>query len=124
MDANVLLPAITAVLAGIFFVALLDQWRTRRRGYQLIWAMGMLFFSIAVACEALAAATGWNEPIYRVWYLTGAVWTAGWLGLGNAYLLGRTRFGFAFAARAGRRIAGGQFEQSHQHDRRLGPGPK
>ena len=97
MDANVLLPAITAVLAGIFFVALLDQWRTRRRGYQAIWALGMLFFSIAVACEALAAANGWNEPIYRVWYLTGAVFTAGWLGLGNAFLLGRTRFGFAFA---------------------------
>ena len=40
---------------------------------------------------------GWSEPIYRVWYLTGAVWTAGWLGLGNAFLLGRTRFGFGFA---------------------------
>jgi len=25
------------------------------------------------------------------------VWTAGWLGLGNAFLLGRTRFGYAFA---------------------------
>ncbi len=97
MDANVFLPAITAILAGIFFVALLDQWRTRRRGYQAIWALGMLFFSIAVLCEAIAAATGWNEPVYRVWYLTGAVWTAGWLGLGNAFLLGRTRFGFSFA---------------------------
>ena len=97
MDANVFIPAITAVLAGIFFIALIDQWRSRRRGYQAIWALGMLFFSIAVACEAIAAATGWNEPIYRVWYLTGAVFTAGWLGLGNAFLLGRTRFGFAFA---------------------------
>jgi hypothetical protein len=29
--------------------------------------------------------------------LTGAVWTAGWLGLGTAFLLGRTRFGYAFA---------------------------
>ena len=97
MDANIILPATTAVLAGVFFVALIDQWRTRRRAYQAIWAMGVLFFGIAVACEAIAAASGWNEPIYRVWYLTGAVWTAGWLGLGNAFLLGRTRFGFAFA---------------------------
>ncbi len=97
MDANVFLPAITAVLSGVFFFALIDQWRTRRRGYQAIWALGMLFFSVAVLCEAIAAAAGWNEPIYRVWYLTGAVWTAGWLGLGNAFLLGRTRFGFSFA---------------------------
>jgi hypothetical protein len=40
---------------------------------------------------------GWNETLYRGWYLTGAVWTAGWLGLGTAFLLGRTRFGYSFA---------------------------
>lgn len=97
MDANTWIPALTAALAIIFFVLLIDQWRTRRRGYQAIWALGILFFGIAVACEAIAAAAGWNETIYVAWYLTGAVWTAGWLGLGNAFLLGRTRFGFAFA---------------------------
>ena len=57
----------------------------------------MLFFGIASGCEALAVANGWNETLYRTWYLTGAVWTAGWLGLGTAFLLGRTRFGYAFA---------------------------
>jgi MFS family permease len=97
MDANVFLPAITAVLAIVFFFLLIDQWRARRRAYQAIWALGILFFGVAVACEAIAAAAGWNETIYLTWYLTGAVWTAGWLGLGNAFLLGRTRFGFAFA---------------------------
>ena len=97
MDANVFLPAVAAILCLIFFVLLLDQWRTRRRAYQAIWAMGILFFGIAVACEVVAEVAGWSEPLYRVWYLTGAAWTAGWLGLGNAFLLGRTRFGFAFA---------------------------
>ena len=62
MDANVLIPAVTAVLSGAFFIALLDQWRTRRRGYQAIWALGMLFFSIAIMCQAIAAAVGWSEP--------------------------------------------------------------
>ena len=90
-----LLPALTALFAVAFFVALIDQWRERRRPYQLIWSLGMLFFAIAAACEAFAAAGGWNEPLYRVWYLTGAVWTAGWLGLGTAFLLARTRFGYA-----------------------------
>ena len=98
MDASVVLPAVTAVLAGIFAVLLFDQWRQRRRGYQLVWGLGMAFYAIAVGAEAIAAASGWNETIYRAWYLTGAVWTAGWLGLGTAFLLGRTRFGFGFAA--------------------------
>ncbi len=91
------LPAVTSLFALVFAIALLDQWRERRYGFQLIWAIGMLFFAIAAGCEAVAAAAGWNETLYRTWYLTGAVWTAGWLGLGTAYLLGRTRFGYTFA---------------------------
>ena len=92
------LPAATAVLALIFAVALLDQWRERRQGFQLIWALGMLFYGVAAGCEALASVAGtWSEPLYRTWYLTGAVWTAGWLGLGTTFLLGRTRFGYSFA---------------------------
>jgi MFS family permease len=97
MDLDVAIPALTAVLAGVFALLLLDQWRSRRRGYQLIWALGMTFYALAVGCEAVAAAVGWSEPIYQLWYLTGAVWTAGWLGLGTAFLLGRTRFGLGFA---------------------------
>jgi hypothetical protein len=92
-----LLPALTSLLALIFAVALLDQWRERRHGFQLIWAIGMLFYGVASGCEAVAAAAGWNETLYRTWYLTGAVLTAGWLGLGTAFLLGRTRFGYTFA---------------------------
>jgi hypothetical protein len=94
---SVLLPAATSLIALLFALALLDQWRERRQPFQLAWAIGMTFFGIAAGCEAAAAAAGWNEPLYRTWYLTGAVWTAGWLGLGTAFLLGRTRFGYAFA---------------------------
>jgi hypothetical protein len=94
---SVLLPALTTVLALVMAVALLDQWRERRQPFQLVWAIGMGFYGIAAGCEALAAATGWTEPLYRTWYLTGAVLTAGWLGLGTALLLARTRFGYAIA---------------------------
>ncbi len=94
---SVALPALTAVLAIVMAVALLDQWRERRQPFQLIWAIGMAFFGIASGCEALAAAGGWNEGLYRTWYLTGAVLTAGWLGLGTVTLLAKTRFGYAIA---------------------------
>jgi hypothetical protein len=97
MQLDIVLPALTAILALVFSIALLDQWWERRGGFQLIWAIGMLFYGVAAGCEAVAGARGWNEPLYRTWYLTGAVWTAGWLGLGTTYLLGRTRFGYSFA---------------------------
>ena len=97
MDLRLPLTALTAILAFFFFLAVLDQWRTRRHAFQLVWALGMLWFSLGAACEAIGASAGWSTAIYRTWYLTGAVLTAGWLGLGTAFLLGRTRFGYAFA---------------------------
>ena len=97
MDPRIVLPALTSILALVFAVALFDQWRERRGTFQLVWTFGMLFYGIASACEAIGRASGWNEALYRTWYLTGAVWTAGWLGLGTAFLLGRTRFGYSFA---------------------------
>lgn len=98
MNLGILIPAVTALLALVFAVALFDQWLERRRGFQLIWAIGMAFFAIASGCEAIGAIFGWSEAVYRTWYLTGAVFTAAWLGLGTAYLLGKTRFGYAYAA--------------------------
>jgi hypothetical protein len=97
MDPRIVLPALTSILALAFALALFDQWRERRGAFQLVWALGMLFYGVGSACEAIGAASGWNEVLYRTWYLTGAVWTAGWLGLGTAVLLGRTRFGYSFA---------------------------
>jgi hypothetical protein len=91
------LPALTAILALVMSIALFDQWRERRQPFQLVWALGMLFYGIAAGCEAIAAAAGWSELLYRTWYLTGAVLTAGWLGLGTALLLAKTRFGYAVA---------------------------
>jgi len=97
MSVDAFLTSATALLALVFSLALFDQWRERRGAFQLAWGIGMLFFGIAAATEAIAELNGWNEALYRTWYLTGAAWTVGWLGLGTAFLLGRTRFGYAFA---------------------------
>ena len=97
MNALVWLPGLTSIIALVFALALIDQWRTRRQPFQLIWALGMLFYGLASGCEAIGGAAGWSETLYKTWYLTGALWTAAWLGLGTAFLLGRTRFGYSFA---------------------------
>jgi hypothetical protein len=94
---HALLPGLTSFLAFLFAVLLLDQWRDRRHGFQLVWAFGMACYGIGAGAEAIAATSGWNEVLYRAWYLTGAVWTAAWLGLGTAFLLARTRFGYTYA---------------------------
>jgi hypothetical protein len=97
MDPNVVLPFASSVLSLVFFVLLVDQWLDRRRPYQAVWAIGMLWYGLSAGTEALGGAVGWSEPLYKLWYLIGAIWVAGWLGLGTAFLLAKTRFGFAFA---------------------------
>jgi len=97
MDLSTLIPGITAVLAFVFAAALFDQWRERRGTFQLVWAIGMLFYGLAAGAEAIAQASGWSEALYRIWFLVGGVWLVGWLGLGTAFLLQKTRFGYGFA---------------------------
>ena len=92
-----ILYALTTGLSFVFAALVADQWIRRRQPYQLVWAIGLVWYGLAAGAELLGAAFGWNETLYRVWYLTGALWVAAWLGLGSVYLLARTRFAFAFA---------------------------
>ena len=97
MNLNLALPLTSSFLAFVFALMLFDQWRDRQRPYQLVWSIGTLWFAIGAGVEFVGGAAGWNEALYKVWYLVGAILTAGWLGLGTIYLLRRTRFGYAFA---------------------------
>jgi hypothetical protein len=97
VDPNVVLPFLSSTLSFVFALFLLDQWLERRRSYQLIWTAGMLWYGVSAGTEWWGGAFGWSEPLYRAWYLIGAVYVAAWLGLGTMYLLGRTRFGYGAA---------------------------
>jgi hypothetical protein len=97
VNTAALLNALTTVVAVIMGLALIDQWSERRRTYQLAWAIGSLLFGLAAGAEALGAASGWSNTLFKTWYLAGAVLNVGWLGLGTAFLLGRTRFGYMYA---------------------------
>ncbi|MGH2429073.1 MAG: hypothetical protein ACRDGV_09375 [Candidatus Limnocylindria bacterium] len=103
MDFNVVLPFLSSALSFVFAVLVADQWLRRRQPYQLVWTIGLLWYGISAGTEFLGGAFGWNEPLYRAWYLVGAFGVAAWLGLGTVFLLNRTRFGYfvAFSVLAG-----------------------
>lgn len=98
MEPNVILPLATTVVSLVFALLVFDQWRHRRRAYQLAWTIGLLWYGVAASTEFLGSAFGWNEGLYRAWYLLGALGVASWLGLGTIFLLNRTRFGYFVAA--------------------------
>ncbi len=103
VNPNVVLPFLSSLLSFIFAILVADQWLRRRQPYQLVWAIGLLWYGISAGTEFLGGAYGWNEPLYRVWYLIGAFGVAAYLGLGTVWLLRNTRFGYfvAFSVFAG-----------------------
>jgi hypothetical protein len=98
VDLNVVLPFLSSLLSFVFAALVADQWIRRRQPYQLVWTIGLLWYGISAGTEFLGSAFGWNEPLYRAWYLFGAFGVASYLGMGTVYLLNRTRFGYFVAA--------------------------
>jgi hypothetical protein len=103
---NTVLPLGSSVLSFAFAAMVFDQWRQRRYSFQLVWTVGLLWFGIAAGCEFLGSAFGWNEAIYRTWYLFGALFVAAYLGAGTIYLMAKTHFGYFAGATV---IIGGAF---------------
>lgn len=97
MDPNVVLPLASSVVSFLFAALVFAQWRARHRSFQLVWTVGLLWYGISAGTEFWGGAFGWSEPLYRLWYLIGALFVAAYLGMGTIYLLARTRFGY-FAA--------------------------
>jgi hypothetical protein len=94
---NTVLPLGSSLLSLVFAAMVFDQWRQTRRSFQLVWAIGLVWYGISAGTEFFGAAFGWSSPLYRAWYLIGAFYVAAYLGMGTIYLLSKTAFGY-FAA--------------------------
>jgi hypothetical protein len=88
----ILLPAVTAIVAAVFALVVLRQYRAHRRTYQLMWATGFAMFAIAAFAGYLARSGGTTDTEYRIFYLFGAILNVAWLALGTMYLLARRRW--------------------------------
>jgi hypothetical protein len=93
LQLNVLLPAATS-LVGLWFAGLLlARFVGRRQPYYLVWGLGLVWYAVASGTEALGGALGWTVGLYRVWYVTGAIGVAAFLGAGSLYLHRQPSFG-------------------------------
>ena len=89
---NTVLPAASSIVSFFFAALVLKRYFDRRGTHLLLWGIGMIFYAIGGFCEAYFGVLGWNEWIYRIWYLVGAILVAAWLGQGTVYLLVKKRW--------------------------------
>lgn len=86
-----LFPLAVAEISCVFAGIVLWQFATRRRPYQLIWAIALLMSGIASAAYVLALPPQSNELAFRAYYALGAVLMPAWLGLGSIFLVAPRR---------------------------------
>lgn len=92
-------PAAAAAVSGVLALLVLHRFFTRRRApYLLLWGVGLVMYSVGGFAEAHRAIFGFSELGFRLWYLSGAVLVAAYLGQGTAYLLMPRRMAHALMA--------------------------
>jgi len=98
MNPMAFIPLTSSIISFIFAGFVFKRYLTKHHTNNLLWAIGMLFYGIGGACEALYGFLGWNPLVFRLWYLFGAILVAAWLGQGTIFLLFKPRVARIFMA--------------------------
>ncbi len=81
------IPIFTTVLALGFAVVLFRRYRERGGLHLWWWGLGMLTYAAGTLTESLTTLLGWHEPVFRAWYISGALLGGAPLAQGTVYLL-------------------------------------
>lgn len=88
MSANFILSVLSTIITAIFSVVVLKRYRERGGLHLLGWGIGLALYTVGTLSQAILYL-GWNPLFFRLWYWTGAMLVAAWLGQGTVHLLVR-----------------------------------
>lgn len=80
------IPYLSTFVTFVFTIAVYKRYRQRGGTHLLLWALGLLFYGLGTLSEVILTMT-FNAFVLKIWYLTGAMLTAAWLGMGTVHLL-------------------------------------
>ena len=80
------IPYLSTLVTFAFTVAVYNRYRQRGGMHLLLWAVGLFFYGLGTLSEVVLGLT-FSAIVLKIWYLTGAMLTAAWLGMGTVHLL-------------------------------------
>ena len=83
-----ILPFLSTLVTFAFTAAVFNRYRQRGGLHLLFWAVGLLLYGLGTLAEVILGLM-FNGFVLKLWYLTGAMLTAAWLGTGTVHLLVR-----------------------------------
>lgn len=92
-----LLSALAAIAATVFAVDLWLDYRRRPRPHIAAYGIGMTMFAVATWAFFIGLSFGWTGPVYRTFYLFGAILNIPFLALGSMFLVVGRRSGHVMA---------------------------
>jgi hypothetical protein len=90
---NTALSSIAAVAATVFAAELWLNYRRRPRPHVAAYGAGMSMFALATWALFFGVTLGWTGPLYRTFYLFGAILNIPFLALGSMFLVVGKRSG-------------------------------
>ena len=79
-------PIVTTIVAFAFAGVVMGRWVDRRSPHLLWWSIGLLTYAAGTVTESATTLLGWHEPVFRAWYITGALLGGAPLAQGSVYL--------------------------------------
>ncbi len=82
---------VTAMIGAFFATMVFNHYLGRKRQYQLWWSVGLALYALGAFFWFLREVFGTSSPVFRLWYLTGAMLVPAYLGTGSLWLFVSTR---------------------------------
>src|SRR5574341_268124 len=82
------IPILSTLVTFAFAAAVLNRYRYKKGPHLLLWGIGLILYGLGTLSEVIMGFT-FNALVLKVWYLSGAMLTAAWLGQGTIFLLVR-----------------------------------
>jgi len=84
------IPFLSTLVTFAFAIAVFRRYLLRRGPHLLMWTIGLLWYGLGTLAEVFLGLT-FSDFVLKLWYLSGAMLTAAWLGQGTVHLLIRRR---------------------------------
>jgi len=84
------LPILSTIVTFAFAIAVFNRFKVRHGAHLLLWSIGLALYGIGTLTEVISLFT-FSPIALKLWYLSGAMLTAAWLGQGTINLLVRRR---------------------------------
>jgi hypothetical protein len=84
------IPVFSTLVTFAFAFAVFRRYQYKHGPHLLMWTIGLIWYGLGTLSEVILGLA-YSGMVLKIWYLSGAMLTAAWLGQGTVHLLVRRR---------------------------------